>query len=101
MTPCFQRLCKVASYLNFICTLLLIGSFYCTPAFQESLVGSSAVVVWKVFAYAMKNIFLWRVEFFYYEHEKDYLNDFVSPAQWSVVIRENIPDWSHLVGDYQ
>ena len=58
MTPYFQRLCKVAIYLNFICTLLLKGSFYCTPVFQESLVGFTAVVVWKVFAYAIKNIFL-------------------------------------------
>ena len=57
MTPCFQRLCKLATYLKFICTLLLKGSFYCTPAFQESLIGFTAVVVWKVFAYAVQKYF--------------------------------------------
>ena len=62
MTPYFQRFCKVASYLNFICTLLLKAIFYCTPAPQESLIGFTAVVVWKVFAYAVQ-------KYFPYEHE--------------------------------
>ena len=61
MTPCFQILCKVASYLNFICTLLLKGSFYCTPAPQESLIGFTAVMVWKVFAYAVQKYFPYEV----------------------------------------